>query len=250
MQCSNHLKQIGLALHNYESVYRKFPVGSWQSNFVGPLVGVLPYLEQGNNFQQWDFAKSYTDTSNQFAISQRVGTYLCPSMTLPREVPLIAAGETGGPSSYLLCEGTDDYMVQSDGVFGLNWPSFGFRNPNRRFAEITDGSSSTLFAGETVYAYADYLWSARTPAPFAGAIKFGNARWAVGYPTVSLGTTLKPFNVHTAASLGGFASMHEGGGNFLFGDGSVRFLSETIDLRVYHAYATRAGGEVLRGMDE
>ena len=251
MQCSNNLKQIGLALHNYESSHKKFPVGSWQSNFIGPLVGILPYLEQGNNYQQWDFSKNYTDPFNAVVSAQRIDTYLCPTMTLPREVPLVAARETGGPSSYLLCEGTDDYMASADGVFGLQWPSFGYTNPNRRFSDITDGTSNTMFAGETCYNYKDYLWTSTTPAPFAGTVKHGIARWVVGYPAISLGTTLKPFNVHTSAALGGFASMHAGrGGNFLFGDGSVHFKSQSIDVVTYNASATRAGGELVGAVHE
>jgi len=242
-QCSNNLKQIGLALHNYESAQKKFPVGSWQSNFIGPLVGILPYLEQGNNYQKWDFSKSYTDPFNAIVSAQRVDAYLCPSMTLPRAVPLVAARETGGPASYLLCEGTDDYMASADGVFGLQWPSFGYNNPNCRFSDITDGTSNTMFAGETVYNYTDYLWSARTPAPHSGRVRFGTARWVVGYPAISLGTTLKPFNVHTVAALGGFASMHAGGGNFLYGDGSIHFQSQSMDVMLFNASATRAGGE-------
>jgi prepilin-type processing-associated H-X9-DG protein len=136
-------------------------------------------------------------------------------------------------------------MRQSDGVFGLHWPSFGYNNPNRRFSDIRDGTSNTIFGGETVYNYQDYLWSARTPAPFAGTVRFGTARWVVGYPAISLGTTLKPFNVHTFAALGGFASQHVGGGgNFLYADGSVHFVSQNVDVIVYNAAATRAGGEV------
>lgn len=251
MQCSNNLKQIGLALHNYESAHKKFPVGSWQSNFISPFVGILPYLEQGNNYQQWDFSKNYTDPFNAVVSAQRIDTYLCPTMTVPREVPLVAARETGGPTSYLLCEGTDDYMASADGVFGLQWPSFGYTNPNRKFADITDGTSNTMFAGETCYNYKDYLWSASTPAPFGGTVRHGTARWVVGYPAISLGTTLKPFNVHTAAALGGFASMHAGrGGNFLFGDGSVHFKSQSIDVVTYNAAATRAGGELVGANNE
>ena len=250
MQCSNNLKQIGLALHNYESAHRKFPVGSWQSNFISPLVGILPYLEQGNNYQQWDFSRSYIDPFNALVSAQRVDTYLCPSMTLPRAVPLVSARETGGPSSYLLCEGTDDYMASADGVFGLQWPSFGYNNPNRRFSDITDGTSNTMFAGETIYNYRDLLWSARTPAPHAGTVRFGTARWVVGYPAISLGTTLKPFNVHTVAALGGFASMHTGGGNFLYGDGSVHFQSQNMDVILFNASATRAGGEAMGAIQQ
>ncbi len=245
MQCSNNLKQIGLALHNYESTHKKFPVGSWQSNFISPLVAVLPHIEQENNYQLWDFRLSYTNPHNVAVAGQRIQTYLCPSMVLNREVPIAAANEVGGPSSYLLCEGTDDYMAPADGIFGLHWPRFGYSNPNRRFADITDGTTNTFFGGETVYNYRDYLWIPTTPAPFAGTVRWGFARWVVGYPQISLGTTLKPFNVHVRAAMGGFASQHAGrGSNFVYADGSVRFLSQSIDLATYTAAATRAGGEV------
>ena len=244
MSCSNNLKQIGLALHNYESSYKRFPVGSWQSNFISPLVAVLPMLEQSNNYQQWDFSLSYANTYNATVANQKIATYLCPSMTLPREVPFLPARETGGPSSYLLNEGTDDYMANADGIFGLHWPSFGYINPNRRFADITDGTSTTFFAGETVYNYRDSLWPASAGAPYAGTVRYGTARWVVGYPKIALGSVLFPYNVHAAAAMGGYASQHPGGAQFLYADGSVRFLSQTIDVNTYRAAATRAGGEV------
>src|SRR5690606_21229933 len=117
MQCSNNLKQIGLVLHNYESAHKKLPVGSWQSNFISPFVGILPFLEQGNNYQHWDFGKSYSDPFNADVAAQEIAAYLCPAMSVPRQVPLVEAHETGSASSYLLCEGTDDYMAQGDGVF-------------------------------------------------------------------------------------------------------------------------------------
>ncbi len=245
VQCTNNLKQIGLALHNYESAHKKFPVGSLESNFISPLVAILPMLDQGNNYQQWDFGKSYNDPFNAAVAAQRIETYLCPSMSLPRPVPLAPAREVGGPSSYLLSEGTDDYMASADGFFGLHWPSFGYVNPHRRFADILDGASNTFCGGETVYNYKDSLWPASAPAPYAGTVRFGTARWVVGYPKIALGATLYPFNVHRAAAMGGYASMHAGGGNFVFGDGSVRFLGQSIDTAVLHAAATRAGGEAI-----
>jgi prepilin-type N-terminal cleavage/methylation domain-containing protein/prepilin-type processing-associated H-X9-DG protein len=247
LSCSNNMKQIGLALHNYESSHKKFPVGSWQSNFISPFVAVLPMLEQSNNYQQWDFSLSYSHAYNSNVVNQRIGTYLCPSMYLPREVPMLPARETGGPNSYLLNEGTDDYMANCDGIFGLQWPSFGYTNPNRRFADITDGTSSTFFAGETVYNYKDSLWPATAPAPFAGTIRYGTARWGVGYPKISLGSTLFPFNAHVAAAMGGYASQHPGGAQFLYADGSVRFHSQNMDVVTYRAAATRAGGETKSG---
>ena len=244
MSCSNNMKQIGLGLHNYHSSFNKFPEGSRLSNFLGPLTGVLPYLEEGNTYEQFDFSKSYSHPDNQVVAAQEIATYLCPAWpSLPRIVPDTSNGETGGPSSYLACEGTDDYMIKADGMFGLNWTSFGYHNPATGFRDLFDGSSNTIAFGETTYDMKDYLW--RPTAASAGQIKWGTARWVLGYPKISLGTTLKEVNVHNAANNGGFQSMHEGGVYFLFGDGSVRFTSESIDRGLLDALATRGGSEVI-----
>jgi len=204
---------------------------------------VLPYLEAANTYQQFDFSRSYADPYNQDVAAQTIATYLCPSMTLPRVVPDTSNGETGGPSSYLACEGTTAYMRRNNGMFGLNWPAFGFDNPAVRFRDLTDGSSTTLAYSETTYDMADYFW--RPPAPSAGQVKWGTARWVLGYPRISLGTTLHELNVHNAANIGGFQSMHPGGVHFLYGDGSVRFAAESLDRRVLHSLATRNGQEVV-----
>lgn len=243
MQCGNNLKQIGLGLHNYHSTFNQFPEGSRLSNFVGPLTAVLPYLEQSNSYSQFDFSKNYDDPHNQAVAAQQIATYLCPSMTLPRSVPDTSNGETGGPSSYLGCEGTGSYMPRSDGMFGLNWTAHGFNNPATGFRDCTDGSSMTLAYGETTYNMADYQWD--PPAASAGQVKWGTARWVLGYPVVSLGTTLKELNVHTAANNGGFQSMHPGGVHFLYIDGSVRFASEALDRTLLNSLATRNGNEVV-----
>ncbi len=243
MSCGNNLKQIGLGLHSYHSSFDKFPEGSRLSNFLGPLTGVLPFLEEGNTYDQFDFNKSYSHPDNQAVAAQEIATYLCPSMPLPRLVPDTNNGETGGPTSYLACEGTDDYMRKADGMFGLNWTAFGYHNPATGFRDLSDGSSNTIAFGETTYDMADFLW--RAPAASAGQVRWGTARWVLGYPAVSLGTTLKELNVHNAANNGGFQSMHDGGVHFLFGDGSVRFTSEFIDRELLNALATRSGLEVV-----
>lgn len=246
MQCSNNLKQIGLALHNYHGTYQAFPEGSRLSNFIGPLTAVLPYLEQANTYQHFDFSLSYSDPYNQQVAAQSIPTYLCPSMTLPRAVPDTSNGETGGPTSYMGCEGTGSYMPRNDGMFGINWTAYGFNNPAVRFRDLTDGTSSTLAYGETTYDMPDYLWT--PPAADAGKVKWGTARWVLGYPNVSLGTTLKDLNVHNAANLGGFQSMHPGGVQFLFADGGVRFTASTLDRETLNAQATRNGHEVVGGV--
>ncbi len=245
MKCSNNLKQIGLGLHNYHGTFNTFPEGSRLSNFVGPLTAILPYLEEGNTYTLFDFSKSYSDPYNQTVAAQEIATYLCPSMPLPRLVPDTSNGETGGPSSYLACEGTRSYMAKNDGMFGLNWTSYGFNNPATAFRDLLDGSSMTLAYSETTYDMKDYLWT--PPAASAGQVKWGTARWVLGYPVVSLGTTAKELNVHTAANNGGFQSMHPGGVHFLYADGSVRYVTEFLDRDLLHALATRNGHEVVEG---
>ncbi|MCO8123097.1 DUF1559 domain-containing protein [Stieleria sp. TO1_6] len=254
MSCSNNMRQIVLATHNYHGTFNQFPSGSIQSNFISPFVAVLSHLEESNNYQQWDFSKSYSDPYNREVSSQKIATYLCPSMILNRDAPDTRIGttgkpvETGAPASYLWCEGTDDYMKKGDGLFGLNWPGYGYNNPPNRFRDCFDGTSSTIALGETVYDYKDYLWSGSSlPAGMAGTVKWGTARWVVGYPKIALGTTLYPLNVHTAANMGGFASQHVGGAYFVYADGSTRFVTDSIDYTIYTALATKNGSEVIAG---
>jgi len=247
MQCTNNLKQIGLALHNYHDTYQVFPGGSLPT-FISGFTAILPYMEQGNTYDQYDFRIAYSDPHNIAVLEQEIDSFLCPSMSIPRVAPEPQCNEIGAPSSYLLSEGTGSYMNPYDGMFGLTWPAHGYNNKPTRFRDVLDGTSNTLAASETTYNMRDYVWSASPhggcPA-MAGQTRWGTARWGVGYPNITLGTTLKEFNIHTAANNGGFQSMHPGGANTLWVDGSVSFLAQTIDRIVLDAMATRAGGEII-----
>ncbi len=244
-QCANNLRQIGLALHNYESSKQKFPVGSVESNFASVFATVLPYIEQGNLHDQYDFSRYYTDPQNAALSQQALPNFLCPSMVIPRRVPEPLGNEVGGPSSYLANEGTNNHMVRCDGMFGVQWPTYGYQNPPLAFRDILDGSSNTLAIGETTYGAKDYLWGSSVPQ-IGGTVRYGYARWAVGYPRgISLGTTLFPLNQPSRLTLGGFSSEHPGGLQFLFMDGSTRYVADELDPVVLNAMGTRAGGEVI-----
>lgn len=244
MQCQNNLRQVGLGMQTYHDTFSMFPAGCVStSNFVSGFASVLPYMESGNLYDAYDFNLYYTDPYNVAVSQQEIPMFLCPSMPLPREVPSNACGETGGPSSYLLSEGTDDYMKQNDGVFGLVWPAYGFGNKPISMRDILDGTSNTIAVGETTYDMPDYMWPSSSPC--AGQVRHGTARWIVGYPKIALGTTLKPFNLHAAAGNGGFQSMHPGGVNFTISDGSVRLIADDIDTELLNAMATRQGGEAF-----
>ncbi|MEZ6079366.1 MAG: DUF1559 domain-containing protein [Pirellulaceae bacterium] len=94
-QCSNNLKQIGLGLLNYESTFKKFPVGSIESNFISGFTSILPHLEQGNTYTKYDFSKYYLSRECRGLKASGCPAYLCPSMVLPRDVPETQAMRLG-----------------------------------------------------------------------------------------------------------------------------------------------------------
>ncbi len=243
--CRNNLKQIGIALHNYHDVHMIFPAGSLP-NFNSGFTALLPYIEQSNTYDLYNFELEYSDPYNVAVLDQRIGVYLCPSMRLPRSVPSAPCNEIGAPGSYLFNEGTSGYMAKADGMFPIVWPDFGFDNRPTRIRNVRDGLTNTITVGETTYDMPDYLWTAGpygTCPAMAGEKRYGTARWGVGYPAVSLGTTDKPYNLHELAGNGGFQSMHAGGSFFLLGDGSVRFVGENIGRDILNDIATIGGGE-------
>ncbi len=242
MHCSSNLRQIGIANLNYELSFKALPPGSMDS-FISGYTAILPYFEQNAAFQKYDFSRHYTDPGNIDVLKQRIPLLLCPSMHLPRAVPEPLSDEIGGPSSYLLHEGSKMYMRENDGMFGLMWNA-PFANQQVRLGDVLDGTSHTIMVSETVYNYKDYYWS---NPPLVGSVRYGTARWGVGYPRIALGTTFFPLNVHKWSALGGYASMHRGGVHFLYGDGHLSFVSDSIDHETYQAMGTRAGGEHLTG---
>ena len=118
-----------------------------------------------------------------------------------------------------------------------------------KIADVLDGTSNTIAAGEMGFQLKDYLFAS---GPYAGQVRGGNTQWVWGYASYSFGSTLVPMNTFVHANPAGligsglhaFRSQHPSGANFLLGDGSVRFLTQSIDLDAYQAMGTRAGGEV------
>ena len=245
-QCKNNLKQIGLAMHNYHDVYRSFPIGT-NSQFYGPMVAILPYLEETQVQDLYDFDLYYTDPENADAINTNVATYLCPSMNLPRQVPDQVCDEPGAPTSYGLSMGTHNAAVPgtvTDGMF-TGYDALYTAPRSIRLREVTDGTTNTILAGEFNYRLEDYLWSAFSCVARAGEIRWGAHRWAPGYPGVSLGTTEGDFNVNLYSNVETWRSDHPGGAQFLLVDGSVHFISESIDAEILDTMAARNDGEVL-----
>lgn len=218
-RCQNNLHQIGLALHAYHLGGQSFPVGctEWryparpQNKQLAWSAFLLPFLEQEAIYRQLDLTAAFDDPSNAQPARQVVAVYLCPSQ--PR------------PHAWLQERAAIDYGgMYGERITSPNSPPKGtllhdIGIPIRR---ITDGTSHTLIVAEAT-GYRDGQW-------INGRNLFDQA-----YPINQIPASAGPENdIH---------SLHVRGAFGLFCDGSVRFLTDTIDIHVLAAQCTRAGGE-------
>lgn len=265
--CQNNLKQIGLAFHNYHDVNLRFPVANTPT-FNSAFAQILPFLEQANISNRYDTNLSPTDAtdadgdgfSNLALGGLPLQVFRCPSM-LPPPVP----DAFPGWSSYAVCIGNQANPFFAPGAGGN--PAYdngviirttgggsGGATPHQQgvlMTAITDGTSNTILAGEMGYQLKDYNFSSGT---YAGQLRGGNTQWVWGYASYTFGSTGVMFNTtvgtpaNLTARLGAFRSDHDQGANFLWSDGSVRFLGNgRVDLPVYQAMGSRDGGEVIPG---
>jgi prepilin-type N-terminal cleavage/methylation domain-containing protein len=250
MQCGNNLKQIGLAFHNYHDTYKLFPNtepgGVGRLTMASAFVSILPYLEQGNAYQLYDFGRGNSDPHNMQVVSQRIPHYLCPSAALRRAVPIRGCDANDrAPGTYAVSTGSGNPW----GTYASGSPHNGaivnIGSGTTGFRDILDGTSHTLLVGESAWNIGDYLFRF---GPCQGQQRWGFTYWSSPYPLSTAFTTMPPFNPKSGGSavLTRFRSDHVGGiVNFVLCDGSVRPISDSIHPRVLDALGTRAGGEVF-----
>ncbi len=259
-QCVNNLKQIGLALHNYEGIHQTLPPGYLSAydatgTDLGPGWGwatmMLPQIEQSTTFSAVNFSLGVEVTANQTARLINVNNFLCPS---DRVEPSWAAVDrdilTGAPkrvicwvapSNYGGMNGFSEPGPDGEGVF--------FRNSRIAFRDITDGLAQTIAVGERSHLLGVATWSGAV----TGALLFDNDGDQIG--SMDLETSPGMILGHSGEGVGPganrsdpnqFYSLHSGRGvNFLFADGHVTYLKSTMNYKTYVALSTRAGGEVI-----
>ena len=268
LQCMNNLRQIGLALENYSSVVGVYPPG-WISSAPGldiPLWGwgarLLVFLEQ-NPLTEGDLLGQYFATRATATVQlTTLSVFLCPSspsggLVDRHEDRFDFMFAQFAPSNYVGSAGDKnplDFPQKCGGVF--------FENSAVAAANIPDGMSSTLLVGERSRDLSEATWSggfvARNctgpswPVQVCDDALLSFTLSNAGPPTSSgfTGGRLDP-GIQVPNDLGpgpsGYRSLHPGGCNFLFCDGSVRFVKETVNPPIFAALATRAGGEVVGG---
>ena len=273
-QCANNLKQIGLALHNYESSHKVLPIGGGvQTLDFSFLAHLLPHLEQNTLYDSLNFSSFPTSgidfaNPNDTASIIQVASFLCPSDPGP--------SFSFGRTNYAGNMGTLYHRTRTDGVF----------EPGEtiRFADVPDGLGSTIAVSE--WLSGSFRVDARDPrrstfglvmAPevlndferFAVACRdldissvppyhIQNSRgrdWLQGGSAGCLYHHVLVPNGHSCTSfLEGRAgavtvgSIHPGGVNSLYLDGHVSFVKSSVDLRAWRALGSRNGGELLTGV--
>ena len=241
-QCTNNLKQMGLAFQNFESSRGRFPTANTPA-LGSAFTQILPYIEQGNLERMYDYNSFPTAGRNAAIVQQEVKIYRCPSMLPPPSPPDVSC------TSYNVCVGNRHAWYDRAGSNGIIVDRAA-RPRGMTQAQITgaDGASNTIMVGETNYGIKDYL---HRSGQYAGQVRGGLGSWVWGYPGYSMSSTLFPQNIHEDTSvhyisrLQSFRSDHQGGVNYLMGDGSVHFIADGIDLATFQGLGSATGGEVV-----
>ena len=274
LQCANNLKQIGLAMMNYESTYRTFPSGyldnmttnppnSAATSNPDPIIGwgwgtlILPYLEQESLYKSININSIAMNNTYAGTIAFRktvIKSFLCTSDDSGLNTFTISG--TGGnfelaKSSYAGVNGQAE-LADFDTAFGLG---MFLRGRGVSIAEVTDGLSNTLFVGER---------SSKSAKQAVGTLP-GVCTWVGAHPGGDLdgetpalyilgwtGDPSSPAKPNMPEPDGSFhpesfTSRHSGGVNFLLGDGSVRFITDSISGQTWVKLGTRQGGETTDG---
>jgi prepilin-type N-terminal cleavage/methylation domain-containing protein len=275
-QSQNNLKQIGLALLNYESALRRLPSGYVSrmrdpQAFPGTLDAppgwawgalILPYLEQGSLANQIDWRLACWQGPNAELVRARIPVFLHPGAP-NHDGDTVVRDEAGnvlalmGRSHYLANVGLDEPWGHEPPP--LDWRGIAtgpfYRNSGVRLADITDGLSSTVFVGEHT-TISDKVWAGVIPGavscpldphrfPFTECDEAATFVLCHSGPAAAEPDVIHPPSFPTCHVCQMYAPWAGGGGYVLFGDGSTRYIATTIHLDTWAAMCTIQGGEVV-----
>ncbi|MCA9210603.1 MAG: DUF1559 domain-containing protein [Planctomycetales bacterium] len=281
--CTNNVKQLALAFHNYHDTYKKFPayqypvsgVNAWQGH--GALTMILPFIEQNNIYDKVDFTKSWDNGVHSALRTTHIEAFKCPS-----DVPY--PNQAYGGTNYGVSGGARVNFYDT----GSPTPASGVfvRRRETSMAEVLDGTSNTIMVAE--FLHGDDSTSFRTlERDFTNSLSIatdnfptqsevetaGTACDANSYQQVNAGRDwMGSFPGHIAVNMvappnwqhinccsgGGFGyacdrngivparSLHPGGVNVGLADGSTRFVPETVDFVTWQRMGARADGQPIQ----
>jgi prepilin-type N-terminal cleavage/methylation domain-containing protein/prepilin-type processing-associated H-X9-DG protein len=250
IQCANHLKQIGIALHHYHDIRKSFPSGmSWPNRmfWTGQL---LPYLEQGSLHDAIDVSAAWDTPPNSIVLANYLSVYRCPTSTTPQALDAAGVAQRV-PCDYNACtsgllarESGPDPLVGRDNADGMF-----FVNSGLGMRDALDGTSCTVAVGEVLFRYEP-----------SGADNYGLQQfldhWYIGTPegygneiSESMSTTAAKINSWRDPSIFvderelSYSSRHPGGAQLVYVDGHVSMTSEAIDRAAWSAVGTRSNSD-------
>ena len=235
-QCKNNLMQLGIAMHTYEMAFEMMPSGT--VNLTGPirnleegyhmgwLVQLLPSIEQAGLFGNINFNESAYAPANSGPRAISIAAFQCPSDNR----------QSAGASSYAGCFGGDDVAID------MNNNGLLFLNSGIGYQEIRDGASNTILAGEKIVPQSlkDLGWMSGTMATLRNTGVAINTGWDIGGARTTRNGSMAPLPAPSDTATSGYSSQHTGGAQFVLADGSVRFLSENINIKTYSLLGNRA----------
>jgi prepilin-type N-terminal cleavage/methylation domain-containing protein len=266
-QCTNNIKQIGIAIQSYNSTYGCLPPGDIQRYFGTWAISILNQMEQpalynaynhlGSTVLQPTIDLAFYTPAQSTVTTTRLSTYTCPSDTAA--TLLLSSGVRVTLHNYALNYGSTDYAQDPilNGVTGRFGAPFSdiSKTPNITLAKIKDGTSNTLFVAEVLQGQGsadgrgltwmgDFASFETYLNPNAGGPdvvfdpNFCSYPYLNNPPCIAPPTSAQPI-------MTGARSKHPGGLLAGFGDGSVHFIKNSISIKNWRALSTIRGGEVL-----
>jgi prepilin-type N-terminal cleavage/methylation domain-containing protein/prepilin-type processing-associated H-X9-DG protein len=263
IKCSSNLKNVGLALHQYENTYGKFPpcriggpfpeAGVTAAVNHGWGVSILPFIEQTALAQKYHWDLDFFDAGNQPVASMQLKIMQCPSAQADRFMTFDpwSSSVRGACTDYAPTEGVDAVLARMGLIDAVgNYRGVMTTNSMARLRDITDGTSNTLLLVEDAGRPREwFVGHAGRDQTLYGCPWTGD-----GNPILVMGATPDGVNRPGPCALNcsndhEIYSFHSGGASAVFADGSVHFLKVGMDIRILARLVTRAGGEVVSGND-
>jgi prepilin-type N-terminal cleavage/methylation domain-containing protein len=278
MECQNNLRQIGIALHHFESAHKRFPPSGWTTigpghrsgKYVGWRALTLPFVEQANTEKLYDFDLHWWEGTNATVASIQVKLFQCPSV--PQRVDVVSA--IAKPPRPSLTFSNPIAASDYEAIMGVqpasinphlrvpvynsaNRFSIMYRNSTTKLAEIADGTSSTLAIVEC--GARPSVYRRRTFQPSLSNDQ--GIGWADSEGPFSLDGSSPDGTLEGCGRVDGCTiamnakndnepySFHTGGSSAVFADAHVEFLSQSIDLSVMAAICTKDAQEISTNRD-
>jgi prepilin-type N-terminal cleavage/methylation domain-containing protein len=259
-QCSNNLKQLGLACHNFNDTYGWLPPSRVRNDYLTWAVLIMPYLEQDNLYKQFDITRPYAQQTAA-AAGTHVKTYYCPSHRAPDKLSRENTGEgpPGALADYAACGGNgNENGVNATGMFVLGESTVASGRITSwkgsvALGNIPDGTSNTFLIGERIVRYSTATGPGHGTMEDRSVYTSTNANNYRRYAGLSSNNELHILQIYSPDPIWNaqvinnrsFGSRHPGVCQFVMGDGRVVALKNSTPAAVLTRLAMRADGQVV-----